>query len=81
MISLAETGCYNPSINELRFPNTPTGPISTSTGRYWTSTGAATQVSLASVVVFNDGDTSYNNKLDLIGVRLVRGGQEPALPN
>lgn len=67
--SLIETGCYNPAINEVYFPNT-------STFIYWTSSSVATNPSAAWHVLFVLGvNDTYNNKGDSARVRLVRGGR------
>lgn len=68
--SIAETGCYNASINALRFPGTAPVP-------YWTSTTVPADSTKAWLVDFYDGFTGGGNKLASISVRLVRGGQYP----
>ena len=66
--SLVESGCINPAINELRFPNTLAG-------NYWTSSTNAAIASRAWYVHFDVGGANREPKSGNYGVRLVRGGQ------
>lgn len=68
LASIVETGCYSPSINATRFPNTVANG-------YWTST-SNTAPSFAGFVNFFDGTTFGDGKSSsFYYVRLVRGGQ------
>lgn len=66
--SLAETGCYSPSINTTMFP-------ATASAFYWSSTTYAPNASYAWGVVFYDGSLNAYGKSNGGAVRLVRGGQ------
>lgn len=66
--SLVETACYDPAINEARFPNT-------SGDMYWTSSSRASDASLANCVHFFYGNDVFGFKTSIYRVRLVRGGQ------
>jgi hypothetical protein len=66
--SLVETGCHSPSINGVRFPNTPSNS-------FWTSTTVASNASNARVVNFSSGNVNGSVKSGNLGVRLVRAGQ------
>jgi Protein of unknown function (DUF1566) len=71
--SIVERSCYNPSINEMVFPNTPSS-------RFWSSSAAVDrsgQGSGAWEVLFANGVGSYQlmNISSQYSVRLVRGGQ------
>jgi hypothetical protein len=68
--SLVETACYNPAINELRFPNTPVTGVA-----YWTSsvipnTGNAWGVNFGVGVISPSAEPIFD-----LRVRLVRGEQ------
>lgn len=66
--SLIETACFNPAVNEIRFPNT-------TLFYYWTSSSCTFDASLAWPVNLQNGlIDNYNNKSSNLGVRLVRGG-------
>lgn len=74
LYSLVETGCHEPSINSVRFPNTPIRFFWTST----TSSPSAPNVpdgSFALNIYFGYGNigNGFSKSVDL-GVRLVRGG-------
>lgn len=69
LASLIERACHRPSINELRFPNTPP------TGIYWVSSSSAANGSNAWFVYFSNGGVLNASSKSSIGlVRLVRGG-------
>ena len=57
-----------PMINTKAFPNTPASVV-------WSGSPSAGSTSLAWYVLFNDGNSSYSYRYNLVGVRLVRGGQ------
>jgi hypothetical protein len=67
LYSLAETGCFGPSINAVVFPAT------VQLG-YWSSTTRATSPGSAWEVVFNGAFINSNAKSISNHVRLVRGG-------
>jgi hypothetical protein len=66
--SLIETGCFNPAINEVRFPNTP--PTT-----YWTSSSFAFNGTVAWNISFYQGVVDHDAKAWSHRVRLVRGGE------
>jgi hypothetical protein len=68
--SIVETGCYNVSINETAFPNTP--PFSSS---LWSSTTYASTPVQAWLVDIYHGQNFTAPKTQVYNVRLVRGGQ------
>lgn len=72
LYSLVETGCHEPSINSVRFPNTPNSFFWTST----TSLSNSFSVSMAYAmnIYFGYGSAGVSGKSDGLGVRLVRAG-------
>ena len=63
--SLIEQACYSPSINEVIFPNTPSGG-------YWSSSPAADDGQYVWVVGFTYGSNHSGAKAGRAYVRLVR---------
>ena len=63
--SLIEQACYSPSINDVIFPNTPSGG-------YWSSSPAANDGHLVWVVDFTYGSNNTGNKTARAYVRPVR---------
>ncbi len=69
LASILELRCYNPSINDAIFPDTPAS-------WFWSSSPAAYDSDFAWYVNFNDGDVNYfSNKDGGNHVRLVRARQ------
>lgn len=66
--SLAETGCFSPSINEIVFPGTESVI-------YWSSTTYGPNPNFAWAVGFLVGGVTAIQKIGNLRVRLVRGGQ------
>jgi hypothetical protein len=66
--SLVERGCYNPAINNMAFPNTPSS-------WYWSSSSVAGYGGYAWYVHFYDGYDGYGHKYSGYYVRLVRARQ------
>jgi Protein of unknown function (DUF1566) len=68
--SIVERSCFNPSINERIFPNTPSNV-------YWSSSpNAGNATTYSRVVYFTDGfDNGSFSKYSVANLRLVRGGQ------
>jgi len=66
LVSIVDTGTYNPSINDLFFPGTP------AVGFYWSSTPFAGDATNAWGVYFNNGYSDYNNASTAYSVRCVR---------
>lgn len=69
LLSIVETGCHAPSINETAFPNTPV------LSAFWSSTSYAPSPTNAWFVHFNDVSFNAYEKYHLQYVRLVRDGQ------
>lgn len=67
LASLIERCCYNPAINALFFPNTPTS-------WFWSSSPYVGYYDRAWYVYFSYGDVYYTSKDYAWYVRLVRGG-------
>jgi Protein of unknown function (DUF1566) len=65
--SIVERRCYNPSINETSFPNTPPND-------FWSSS-VLVDSSHAWSVTFYEGFNNFSYKPDNAYVRLVRSGQ------
>jgi hypothetical protein len=71
LLSIIETGCFNPAINTTAFP-------STEAQTYWSSTTEAANPIAAWVVNFDTGAVGIISKTDIFRrVRLVRGGRSP----
>jgi hypothetical protein len=66
LISIVDTGEYNPSINATIFPGTP------AVGFYWSSTPYAGDAVSAWGVYFNNGYSDYNDASTAYSVRCVR---------
>lgn len=66
--SLVEEACYDPSINEARFPNTPSMA-------FWSSSASAYNSSHAWYVHFYGSSALGGDRSLEANVRLVRGGQ------
>jgi len=58
---------YNPSIDTIKFPGTPSND-------FWSSSSYASYTFDAWYVDFNYGDVSYNYKTDNYNARCVRSG-------
>ena len=67
--SLIEQQCYNPSINENMFPDTPAE-------QYWTSSPYASSARYGWNVSFYLGYNHHNFKTDEFFIRLVRSADE-----
>jgi Protein of unknown function (DUF1566) len=68
LTSIVERRCYNPSINETVFPNSPSN-------LFWSSSVSAGSPDFAWYVFFSLGYDNYNFKVNNYYVRLVRSGQ------
>ena len=66
LVSIVDTGTYNPSINSTVFPGTP------SVGFYWSSTPYAGNPGNAWGVYFNNGYSASNDTSTAYSVRCVR---------
>ncbi|HXN33330.1 MAG TPA: DUF1566 domain-containing protein [Polyangiaceae bacterium] len=66
LVSIVDTGTYNPSINAAIFPGTP------AVGFYWSSTPYAGDSTNAWGVYFNNGYSDYNDASTPYSVRCVR---------
>jgi uncharacterized repeat protein (TIGR01451 family) len=69
-ISEHGTGTYNPAINSIIFPNTPSV-------QFWSASASVDTIepNKAWVVNFVDGSSDYIVKYNIIAIRLVHGGQ------
>jgi hypothetical protein len=66
LVSIVDTGTYNPSIDSTMFPGTP------AVGFYWSSTGYAGDPTNMWGVYFNNGYSDYNDASLKYSVRCVR---------
>jgi hypothetical protein len=66
LVSIVDTGTYNPSIDSTMFPGTP------AVGFYWSSTPYAGDPGSAWGVYFNNGYSDYNDMTAAYSVRCVR---------
>jgi len=66
LVSIVDTGTYNPSIDSTMFPGTP------AVGFYWSSTVFAGLAGDMWGVYFNNGYMDYNDTSLLYSVRCVR---------
>jgi len=66
--SLVHLGAWNPAIDSMWVPNTPSN-------FYWTGHNSAPNASAAWIINFSDGFLNTGLKLNSLRVRLVRGGQ------
>ena len=69
LVSIIESRCYLPAIDEGVFPDAPVGG-------YWTSSPVSGALDDAWIVEFDDGLTEPASTGALFKVRLVRGGWE-----
>ena len=69
LVSILESRCYLPSIDDLVFPDAPSGG-------YWTSSPVSGALDKSWVVDFDDGLAEPAATGMLLTVRLVRGGWE-----
>ncbi len=68
LVSLVETACFSPAINETVFPNT-------GAGFFWSASPSADYAGDAWGVGFSNGFTTFGDRGSEQAVRLVRGGQ------
>lgn len=66
LVSIVDTGTYNPSIDSTMFPGTP------AVGFYWSSTPYAGHPGNAWGVYFNNGYSDYNDAAMTYSARCVR---------
>lgn len=67
LVSILESRCYLPAVDDLVFPDAPSGG-------YWTSSPVSGAFDESWVVDFDDGLAEPAATGALLGVRLVRGG-------
>lgn len=69
LVSILEFRCFLPAVDNLVFPNAPSGG-------HWTSSPVSDAIDQSWIVDFDDGLTEPASTVGLFQVRLVRGGWE-----